>query len=284
MPRVVAFLFAAFTLAAFFVIPAAHAQDAENMKIPDMPAPIAHLAAEGAQVRYLGRELGMDGWITIKSGQEQYFYVTPDGKAIILGMLFNEDGKLVTARQLAALQGDDSELLDVLAQDPAPAPANMAQEKELRTPAERLMADVEDSNWVRIGDRNAPPIYVFIDPQCPHCHAFMDDLGSAGYIENGRIQVRMIPVGFRDETLAQAAFLLASPNPEERWLKHMQGDVTALPAKSGISTQGVQKNLGIMQSWKLDATPITVYRNAEGQIKIIRGRANNIQTLYEDLT
>ena len=59
-----------------------------------------------------------------------------------------------------------------------------------------------------------------------------------------------------DESIAQAAFLLATPNPQERWFRHMDGDATALPAKSEINQQGVQRNLAIMHSWKFDVTPL----------------------------
>jgi thiol:disulfide interchange protein DsbG len=274
--------FAGALLFAFGGTGQAHAQDT-NM--PDMPAPIANLAAQGAQVRYLGRELGMDGWITIMRGQEQYFYVTPDGKAVLLGMLFDEDGKLITARQIAKMQGDEKALLDVLATEPSldPSRPGLAQERALRSPAEKLMGDVESSNWITIGDARAPEIYVFIDPQCPHCKTFLEDL-KAPYIDTGRMEIRIVPVGFREETQAQAAFLLAAPDGEERLFRHLEGDTTALPAKQDVNTQGVQMNLGLMQAWKFDATPMTVYRNAEGEIKILRGRANDVHAIYDDLT
>jgi thiol:disulfide interchange protein DsbG len=275
---------AAFLLSASAVRPAA-AQDQPDTRAPEMPAPIANLAADGAQVRFLGRELGLDGWLTIKRGQEQYFYVTPDGKAVLMGLLFNENGKLVTARQLARLQGDDRALLDMLAEDKPggrDSAAGEAHERSLKTPAERLMADVEDSNWIAIGSEKAPAIYVIADPQCPHCKSFLKDL-QGPYVDTGKIQVRLIPVGLNERSEAQAAFLLAAPDAKSRWLRHLEGDEKALPAKEDINTQGAQMNLGLMQAWQFDATPMTVYRNAEGEIKIIRGRAGDIHTLYGDL-
>jgi thiol:disulfide interchange protein DsbG len=121
-----------------------------------------------------------------------------------------------------------------------------------------------------------------MDPQCPHCHSFMQDLRE-GYIDSGLIQVRMIPVGFREETLAQASFLLASPDAQERWFKHLDGDKTALPAKQNINTQGVQMNLSLMQSWDFSVTPLTAYRDKAGKVKIIRGRASDLTRILADL-
>jgi len=97
------------------------------------------------------------------------------------------------------------------------------------------------------------------------------------------VQVRLIPVGFRDETRAQAAFLMATPNPQERWFKHMDGDETALPAKSELNQQGVQRNLSLMQSWKLNVTPMLVYRGKDGSVKIVRGKPQDPAGVIADI-
>ena len=103
------------------------------------------------------------------------------------------------------------------------------------------------------------------------------------YIEKGLVRLRMVPVGFREETLAQAAFLLASSDAKQRWYKHLDGDAAALPAKTDTNTQGIQKNLALMQAWKFSVTPMTVYRDKAGKVKIIRGRAGNMSDILADL-
>lgn len=256
----------------------ASAQDA----LPKLPKPIQNLVDEGAQIRYLGKDHGLESWITIKNGQEQYFYVMPGGKAFVMGILFDDTGRAVTVDQVAKLRGENGDpLLDSLASDFSPAPSQ-EESFEFKTPAERMFFDIENSNWVPIGAPGAPAIYSFIDPQCPHCHALIDDLRS-DFLEKGLIQVRMIPVGFKDETRAQAAFLLATPNPQDRWMRHMQGDESALPAKSEINQQGVQRNLALMQSWKFSVTPMIVYRAKNGTVKLVRGRPKDLEALIADI-
>lgn len=254
--------------------------------MPELPAPLQNLAAEGAQIRYLGEYEGLDGWITIKKGQEQYFYVTPDGKSIIMGLLFNDQGKLITARQIQSLQqGGDSELLDMLAENPGEngeQEIGKSRNEELRTPSEKLFVSVVDSNWIVLGDSAAPEIYVFADPRCPHSINFVKKLKSP-YIDTGKLQVRLVPVGFSDESMSQAAFLLAAPDAEKRWYKYISGDKTALPAKEGINTQGVLMNLSILQAWKFEVTPLTLYRSVNGRVKLIRGEANDIHAIFADL-
>lgn len=279
------FRFLPFAFLPLFLLPlAAKAQDA----LPSLPAPLEGMVDRGAQVRYLGKSHGLDGWIMIFKGQEQYFYVLPDGKAFLTGVLFDAEGKPVTVEQVSALQKQEGEFLDLMAEAEIPEEGieipktEISKPFEYQTPAERMFTDVKNSNWVQIGAKDAPVIYSFIDPQCPHCHEFINDLRKT-YIETGQIQVRLIPVGFREDTLAQAAFLLASPNAQDVFFRHLDGDAAALPAKYDINNQGIQKNLALMQAWKFDVTPMTVYQSKSGEVKLIRGRAKDLPAILSDL-
>lgn len=272
-----------FSLALLMIAPAARAQNA----MPAMPEALQILADRGAQMRYLGKSHGMDGWIAIYQGQESYYYVTPDGQGFLMGLMFDKEGNMVTVSQVADLQRQGGEVLDFLAaQPPAPTMDTARQQTNeafaYKSPAQRMFEEVEASNVVTLGQAGAPVIYSFMDPQCPHCHAFMDDL-RAQYIDKGLIQVKIIPVGFSEQSLAQAAFLLASPDGPARWYAHLDGDEGALLAKTAMNTQGVQRNLAIMQAWKFDATPTTVYKSRSGEIKIVRGRAKDMATILADL-
>lgn len=255
---------------------------AQQSDLPPLPAPIQNLVNEGAQIRYLGNDLGFDAWITIKNGQEQYFYVKPDGKSFVLGLLFNEEGDLVTLNQVQRLRENGEELLDELASDLGDQRVGVNSARP-NTPSERLFSQIQNSNWVPLGQAGAPAIYSFIDPQCPHCHSFIEDLRVAGVLERGQMQLRMIPVGFRDETRAQAAFLIAAPNAERRWFEHMDGSEEALPAKSDINQLGVQKNIDIMREWEIDVTPMSIYRAKDGTVKIVRGKPKDLSALIRDL-
>ncbi len=252
--------------------------------LPELPKPIENLVNEGAQIRYLGRDYGVDAWITIKNGREQYFYVLPDKKAFLMGVMFDETGKLVTVEQVSRLQEKGDDMLDILADDFSSAVDQAGEEDslEFKSPSEQLFYDIENSNWIPLGASGAPIMYAFIDPQCPHCHAMLEDL-KADYIDDGRVQLRIIPIGFRQETRAQAAFLLAAPNPQERLYNYLGGDESALPARSEINQQGVQRNLALMQSWKFDVTPMVFYRSKAGDVKIVRGRPQDIPALVGDL-
>ena len=269
-------------LIAVFLMSPAMAQDS----LPDMPERLQALIDRGAQARYLGRAHGLDGWIIIFQGQEEYYYVLPDGEAFLMGILFDKEGIPVTIEQVQALQAQEDDVLNMMAE--ATKPDNQTRREtiepfEFKTPAQRMFVDVQNSNWIAFGNPNAPVIYSFMDPQCPHCHDFMQDLRKGGFIARGEVQVRMIPVGFREDTLAQAAFLLASPDAQERFFQHLDGDQSAIPAKFDINNQGVQKNLALMQAWKFNVTPMSIYEDKSGEVKLIRGRAKDIPGILSDI-
>ncbi len=263
-------------------------QQGDNTILPKLPDPIQNLVNEGAQIRFLGKDHGVEGWVAIKNGQEQYFYVLPNDGGFISGILFNSKGKIVTIDQVNRLRKQSGgEVLDMLAEDiwgdveKKEVTKSKSKKYEFKTPSEQLYWDIENSNWVPIGRAGTPMMYSFIDPQCPHCHKMMENLRK--HIEAERVQVRLIPIGLREETRAQAAFLLAAPSPEKIWWRYMDGDETALPAKRELNQQGVQRNLSIMQSWKLDATPFVVYRGKDGKVKMVRGNPKDINALIDDL-
>ena len=264
------------------------AQSSAKQSVPDVPKVLQALSERGAQFRYLGSEHGMEGWIAIYQGQEQYYYITQDKKAFVTGLMFGEDGRPITIDQVKTLQATGSDVLDLLAEDPV-APEETAQKDsildaaKMKTPAERMFADVENSNWLKLGSDAAPVIYSFVDPNCPHCHDFVNDVRKKGYLDKNLLQIRIVPVGFIEGSLPQAAFLLASPDAKDRYFKHLDGDKEALPTKSDISTQAVQKNMALMQAWKFSVTPLTVYRSKTGEIKIVRGRVKDLDGVIADL-
>ncbi len=259
---------------------------------PPMPAPLQTLAKEGAAIRYLGKENGLDGWVTIKNGQEQFFYVTEDQQAIVMGVLFNNKGDIVTMRQVQALRKNDP-AIDAIAnklETPPTAESSAATVAPQETPAPvagkaaQLFTAVENSNWVALGQKTAPVIYSFIDPQCPHCHDMIQDIRKSGDLEKGLIQLRLVPVGLMNEkSLKQAANLLAATNAQDALYKHLDGDPNALLGNDDPNTQGIQRNMVLMQDWKLDVTPFSIYKNKKGEIKILRGRPNDLKTLIADL-
>lgn len=278
-------------------------------KMPEVPAPIQNMISSGAQLRYLGLEYGLNGWLVLQNGQEQYYYSTPDGQAIMMGILFNNKGDTVTLRQINALRKKEGPTIDKLAGfDSAPqaatdtvspaaqvagqtasaAPDFTSPETLMKSAAkpksEQLFDGVSSANWIKLGQDSAPVIYTFIDPECPHCHDLIQNVRKSGFLEQGLLQLRLIPVGVLSEnSLSEASYLLASPNPQKDLYRHLDGEKGVLLVDKNVNTQGVQKNIKLMQDWKLDMTPFSVYRARDGKVKVLQGVPDDLKKIITEL-
>lgn len=77
--------------------------------------------------------------------------------------------------------------------------------------------------------------------------------------------------------------LLASPDPQKALYDHLDGNPAALSATAQTNIQGVDRNLAILQDWKIDSTPLSVYKDMNGKIKILQGRPKDIKNLVAEL-
>jgi len=278
------------SMAIFLPSAAANAQ-AANVTTSDYPPYIKGLADKGAQVRYLGKNLGLDSWLTVKSGKVQYVYVTPNQEANIVGILLDKYGNPVSPSGLdnlaqnAPLAGGplSSGLSANEAMSVARKTSTNAQEST-SSKAEMLYQAFENTNYIEIGQADAPLAYALIDPDCPHCHAFMKELLNKNAFEEGLLRMRVIPVGILSgNSLARAAMLLSMPDAGQVLINHINGDENAIPVSEDVTLAGVETNMRLMQDWNLDVTPFLIYRSASDQLKIIRGKPKDINTFLKDL-
>jgi thiol:disulfide interchange protein DsbG len=265
---------------------------AQTAKEPPMPKPLQEQRDRGAQVFYLGQFESLDGWVMIRASQPEFYYVTADGKAMIMGFLFNAEGKLLTGEQLSKLgQADKQGLVKMVAPklglpetqapDVMPPPQNQSQEN--LSASEKLLADMQAAPSVVFGDVSKPMFYAFIDPNCAHCNHFLKSVEAN--VVAGQFSVRIIPVGFDAQSQKQGAFALAVGDGAKRFVDHAKGIEAALNTPDTIDTNAVNANVQLMNDWGLSGTPIILYKAAgSGQIKIIRGRPLDLPATIKDLT
>lgn len=258
---------------------------------PALPKPIAQLKDEGAQMKYLGRDLGFDGWIAVKDGQEQYFYVTPDGSAFFLGVLFNKNGRAITYDQMKRLQGKKDPVFDdlmnapsqkssvAMADMPTPAAAPTASGASL---SEQLMGDVVGGSAFIMGLANAPVVYMFVDPLCPHCKEMLKTLKPA--VDAGKLRINVLMVGaLHPESRPLAVGVLGAPDPSAALVSLMNGDIRAVKPGADAPDPRLDRNLSILQKWKFDGTPVTVYRGRDGTVKLVQGAVAKPEAILNDL-
>lgn len=267
---------------------------------PDVPKPLQAVVASGAQVYYLGEYNGLYGWALIRQGAPEYFYQTRDGKALVMGILFDEEGEMITSGQLAQLhanEGDDmfamtggvETLVDKAQVNPntntATKPAVVGNATSISgrplTRAEELFVDVRTANWVTFGQNGKNEIFTFLDPDCPHCQLFAEYMKP--YVDSGQLKVRALPVGIDPVSERRAAVMLAANNPLDRFIRYANGDADALNPPENINLEAVKANKSLMFKYKFDVTPIVVYRSGGGDIRIVRGRPNDLEKIIKDI-
>ena len=110
---------------------AAQSSDVSKPPSPDSIATLRVFIQQGADINYLGRKYGLDGWLVSLGNAVQVLYTTADGQATVVGLLYGPDGNVETANQLVAakarglnLQHTTAALADAPGLTGAPAPQN----------------------------------------------------------------------------------------------------------------------------------------------------------------
>lgn len=112
---------------------------------------------------------------------------------------------------------------------------------------------------------SARPVYVFFDPQCPHCTA----LWEAAKPLNAKTRFVWIPVGILNAaSVSQGATILASAQPEAAMDAHeasMKAKAGGISAAGNIDAQKatIEKNTQLLSSFGFGSIPTIVATHAQ---------------------
>jgi thiol:disulfide interchange protein DsbG len=207
--------------------------------------------------------------------------------------MFNKNGRVVTFDQMRRLQGEKDPIFDDLLNAPttataptttastAPAtPATPAAAPSTLSKSEQLWNDVQQAASFPLGAATAPPMYVFIDPACPHCKELVQKMIPA--VDAGQIRLMVLLVGaLAPESAGWAAGLLANANPGQA-LRTMVETNTA-PTSADANDIRLKNNHNLMKKWRFDGTPVSVYRAQDGRIKLLTGAPKSADIILNDL-
>jgi thiol:disulfide interchange protein DsbG len=112
---------------------------------------------------------------------------------------------------------------------------------------------------------SAHTVYVFFDPQCPHC----GHLWQSSTPLQKKVKFVWIPVAWINaSSLPQGAALMASPNPAALMTEHEasllagQGGIAASASVSSEVEQSIKANTKLLNSLGAESVPFVVVRNA----------------------
>jgi thiol:disulfide interchange protein DsbG len=216
----------------------------------ELPQAIKQLQAKGAVIKgSFEAPNGLRGYAAEYQNNGIALYLTPDGKHVLVGSLFDEQGQDLSAEPLEKL---------------VYAPMSKA-----------IWAKMEKTAWIADGKPDAPrTVYLFSDPNCPYCNMFWQQ--ARPWVESGKVQLRHIMVGIiREDSPGKSAALLAANDPAKALQQHEKaGKASSLKALDKIP-ENVQKqldsNLALMEELGLAATPAIFYLDEQGRLQSQQG-------------
>ena len=151
----------------------------------------------------------------------------------------------------------------------APATPAASPDSAKRAPTVEIVAN-EGKGFAVGSMMSANTVYVFFDPQCPHCA----HLWNAAIPLQKKVRFVWMPVGLINATSsAQGATLLSSADPAQAMTEH---ETSLIAGKGGIGSganvtdeakQAVAANTKLFTNLGLEGVPFTVVKNARtGQL------------------
>lgn len=197
------------------------------------------LKERGATARPLGERGGLHGHlVTLADGSSYALYLTPGGFAVA-GLLYDPDGGLVTARQLAGLPGG--------ADRTAPPASGFSGNAA-------LFRSTLSAFGFTVGDRG-PLVAAFADPACSWSNAAVAAL--AREARRGELRLRVMPLGILGAASARrAAAIASSPDPERAWFDPARASE---PRPEGALA--VERNDLLFDRWRKGGVPLLLWRD-----------------------
>ncbi|MEE1920540.1 thiol:disulfide interchange protein DsbG [Pseudomonas sp. 148P] len=220
------------------------------LQAEELPAAVRQIEAKGAKVvGSFDAPNGLKGYAAQFQNRGVALYLTPDGKHVLVGSLFDEKGQDLSEPPLEKL-----------------VYAPMAKE---------VWAKMEKSAWIADGKADAPRVvYLFSDPNCPYCNMFWEQ--ARPWVESGKVQLRHIMVGIiRADSPGKSAALLAAKDPQQALLDHEKaGKASKLKPLESIPADVQAKlaaNQALMDELGLSATPAIFYLDEQQRLQTQQG-------------
>lgn len=223
------------------------AKPAAAAKTGDYPAVLKGIQKHGFEVvgEFDGPG-GLRGFAGVVGGQQPAAaYVTPDGKHVVVGSLFDANGEDVGAAPLEKLAA--------------------------KPMSEKMWNKLDASAWVRDGRADAPRVvYAFSDANCPYCHRFWD--AARPWVDSGKVQLRHIMVGvIREDSPAKAAAILTAPNPSAALLENEhnfdKGGIKPVAKLTPEVANKLDANQELMIEMGFQGTPGILFKDDKGMLQ-----------------
>jgi protein-disulfide isomerase len=155
-----------------------------------------------------------------------------------------------------------------------------------RGAVERALGSVP---WFQVGVKEAPAIYMVVDPQCQFCHAAWHRLQD--YVYGKKLQIRIVMIAGLKGSPPLAISILSRPNPGEAWLAG-EGSVDNFtisppPAQDTQQYQSAQRyldmNAEFVRTFRISSTPTFLYVGKDERLYSSVGLPEDVQAFLAAL-
>ena len=198
---------------------------------------------------------GAPAWLGQYQDMGVTLFLTPDGKHVISGYLYDEKGK---------------NLSDAYFQKEIYAPLGREMWKQLNA-----------AHPLKEGADTAPrKVFVFADPFCPYCKAFWAE--AQPWVKAGKVQLNTLLVAFLNPNSGRnVSAILNAKDPVSAWREYeLSGGKTLPKPAGGASRENVavlQQHQQLMDSLGANATPAIYYLNAQNELQQVVGMPDEKQ-------
>lgn len=219
---------------------------------PEAPATPAeqHLVASGSVIthRFVSAS-GLTAIVADNGKEQRLFYLTPDGRSLILGVLFDAKGRNLTQLDMAKAQPASTAAVPSAGQDKS------------AIDLQGVLDRASKAAWIADGTKGKI-IYAIFDPNCMYCHRLHGNLRSL--IAEGKVQVRWIPVSILTDSGDGAIAAIFGAKDRAAALTSAFDHMLAPAAVSQPVKLAVARNVLLLRDTGYAGVPVLLY-DADGK-------------------
>ncbi|WP_407437786.1 thiol:disulfide interchange protein DsbG [Lelliottia sp.] len=225
----------------------------------DIPAVVKHFAEQQdiKNIKEIDAPGGVKSWIGQYQDMGVTLFLTPDGKHVISGYLYDDKGKNISEEYF---------------------------QKEIYIPLGREMwQTLNKTQPLKEGADTAPrKVFVFADPFCPYCKTFWTE--AQPWVKAGKVQLNTLLVAFLNpKSGANATAILNAADPVTAWKAYELSGGKTLPKYEGSRSREtfnqLQQHQKLMDDLGASATPAIYYMNDKNELQQVVGMPDQKQLL-----
>lgn len=225
----------------------------------DIPAVVKHFGEQQdiKNIKEIDAPGGVKSWIGQYQDMGVTLFLTPDGKHVISGYLYDDKGKNISEEYF---------------------------QKEIYIPLGREMwQTLNKTQPLKEGaDTASRKVFVFADPFCPYCKTFWAE--AQPWVKAGKVQLNTLLVAFLNpKSGANATAILNAADPVSAWKAYELSGGKILPKYEGGTSREtfnqLQQHQKLMDDLGASATPAIYYMNDKNELQQVVGMPDQKQLL-----